>query len=250
MAFRGKLVKVWTKIEENREANYKSKAAETRQHSARLSDMQRHVDMSEEKRTKLKEVLLSKTPGDDKTIVEKGAILYTRLLEVAETLKNDIEAMGIECFLITSKQTSKKRESIVKTFKEDSSNKVIIISEAGGESVSLQVTNELILYNVPRGPGRWAQIIGRTARMFSKYDYFNVHFIIVEDSIDEYSQILLSAKKELEEEILSADTIPLKGEKVFNQLVLRKIRAGLLWRHGKSKKNPKLVEKVDNEENS
>ena len=77
--------------------------------------------------------------------------------------------------------------------------------------------------------------------MFSKYDYFNIHFITVEDSIDEYSQILLSAKKELEEELLSADTIPLKGEKVFNQLVLKKISEGLLWRHGKRKKNPKIL---------
>ena len=45
---------------------------------------------------------------------------------------------------------------------------------------------------------------------------------------------------ELEEEILSADTIPLKEEKSFNQMVLKKIRQGLLWRHGKSKKNPKV----------
>lgn len=250
MAFKRNFIKIWSKVQANKEAEYKSRADETRQHSARLSDMQRYVDLSPEKRAKLKEVLLSTTPGDDKSIADKGALIYTRLLDVAETLKEDIIAMGLQCDLITSKQTGKKREAIVKGFREDSSRKIIIISEAGGESVSLQVTNELILYNVPRGPGRWAQIIGRTARMFSKYDYFNVHFITVEDSIDEYSQILLSAKKELEEEILSADTIPLKGEKVFNQLVLRKIRAGLLWRHGKSKKNPKLMEKVDNKEKS
>ena len=250
MVFKRNIVNIWSKVAENREANYKSKAEQTRQHSARLSDMQRYVDMSEEKRGMLKSVLQSKTEDDDKTIADKGAILFTRLLDVAEVLQKDIQDMGLECFLITSKQTGKKREKIVKEFREDSHGKVIIISEAGGESVSLQVTNELILYNVPRGPGRWAQIIGRTARMFSKYDYFNVHFITVEDSIDEYSQILLSAKKELEEEILSADTIPLKGEKVFNQLILKKIRAGLLWRHGKSKKNPKLDEKVDNIEKS
>ena len=96
------------------------------------------------------------------------------------------------------------------------------------------------MYNVPRGPGKWTQTLGRVARLFSKYDSFNVHFVTVEDSIDEYSQILLSAKKELEEEILLADTIPLKEEKSFNQMVLKKIRQGLLWRHGKSKKNPKV----------
>jgi hypothetical protein len=65
---------------------------------------------------------------------------------------------------------------------------------------------------------------------------------MVEDSIDEYSQILLSAKKELEEEILSADTIPLREEKSFNNLLLKKIRQGLLWKNGRTKKNPKLVD--------
>lgn len=241
MAFKNKVIHIWSKVAAQKEKAYKEKASETRAHSARLSDMQRYVDMSEEKRGKLREVLMSKSPDSDKTILEKGAIIYTRLLDVADTLEQDINELGVQCCVITSKQTGKKREKIVKEFKEDSSNKIIIISEAGGESVSLQTTNELILYNIPRGPGRWAQIIGRVARMFSKYDYFNIHFITVEDSIDEYSQILLSAKKELEEELLSADTIPLKGEKVFNQLVLKKIREGLLWRHGKRKKNPKIL---------
>ena len=84
--------------------------------------------------------------------------------------------------------------------------------------------------------------MGRVARMFSKYEDvgFNVHFITVLDSIDEYSQILLSAKKEFEEELLSADTIPLKEEKSFNQNVLKKIRQHILWKAGKCKKNPKL----------
>lgn len=242
MAFKSRFVNVWSKVEEHRkerEEGYKSKAAETRQHSARLADMQRHVDMSEEKRNELKRVLTSKSEGETRTVAEKGAIIYTRLLDVAEVLESDIKSLGIKCSLITSKQSETKREKTVLEFKKDSSNKVIIISEAGGESVSLQTTNELILYNVPRGPGRWAQITGRTARMFSKYDFFNVHFITVEDSIDEYSQILLSAKKELEEVLLSADTIPLKEESTFNQLVLRKIRRGLLWKHGKTRKNPK-----------
>ena len=44
----------------------------------------------------------------------------------------------------------------------------------------------------------------------------------------------------LEEEILSADTIPLKEEKSFNQLILKKIRQHILWKAGKRKKNPKI----------
>lgn len=240
MAFRKNLISKWTKIENSKE-RYKERAAETRAHSARLADMQRYVDMSVEKRAELINVLNSKASDCDLLIKEKGALVFTRLLEVAETLKDDIEKAGITCYMITSKQPQKQRAKVVESFKKDSSNTVVIISEAGGESVSLQTTNEIIMYNVPRGPGKWTQVLGRVARMFSKYEEFNVHFVTVLDSIDEYSQILLSAKKELEEELLSADTIPLKEEKSFNQMVLKKIRQHVLWKAGKRKKNPKII---------
>ena len=240
MAFKRNMINVWTKIKENMDEKYKSKAAETRAHSARLVDMQRYVDMHPLKRKMLIDVLNSPASDCDLKIYQKGALVFTRLLEVADQLKKDIEEAGFTCYMITSAQNQKQRAKVVEEFKADPTNKIIMSSEAGGESVSLQKTNEIIMYNVPRGPGKWTQTLGRVARMFSKYEGFNVHFITVEDSIDEYSQILLSAKKELEEEILSADTIPLKGEKSFNQMVLKKVRQGLLWRHGKSKKNPKL----------
>lgn len=239
MAFRKNLISKWTKVQNSKE-RYKEKAAETRAYSARLADMQRYVDMTREKRAALIKILNTKATDCDLLIKEKGALVFTRLLEVAETLKNDIEKAGVTCYLITSKQPQKERSRVVELFKKDSTNTVVIISEAGGESVSLQATNEIIMYNVPRGPGKWTQTLGRVARMFSKYDGFNVHFVTVVDSIDEYSQILLSAKKELEEVILSADTIPLKEEKSFNQMVLKKIRQHVLWKAGKRKKNPKL----------
>lgn len=241
MAFKRNMINVWTKIQAKKDQDYKDKAAETKKHSARLVDMQRYVDLHPLKRKMLIDVLKSQATDCDKKIYEKGALVFTRLLDVADVLKEDIEKEGFTCYHITSKQNQKKRTAVVDAFRENPANTIIIISEAGGESVSLQKTNEIIMYNVPRGPGKWTQTLGRVARLFSKYPEFNIHFVAVEDSIDEYSQILLSARKELEEEILHADTIPLKEEKTFNQLVLRKIRQGLLWRHGKSKKNPKEV---------
>ena len=201
MAFKRNMINVWTKIKENMDEKYKSKAAETRAHSARLVDMQRYVDMHPLKRKMLIDVLNSPASDCDLKIYQKGALVFTRLLEVADQLKKDIEEAGFTCYMITSAQNQKQRAKVVEEFKADPTNKIIIISEAGGESVSLQKTNEIIMYNVPRGPGKWTQTLGRVARMFSKYEGFNVHFITVEDSIDEYSQILLSAKKELEEEI-------------------------------------------------
>lgn len=244
MALRINLDKAIAKVREAK-AKAESKQEETKskrnkkiQESARMAEMQKYVDLHPAKRAKLLEVLESVDEHTGLKVCEKGALVYTRLLDVAAQLREDLEKAGYEVYLITSAQSQSKRSKIVEDFKTDSSNKIIIISEAGGESVSLQTTNELILYNVPRGPGRWGQIIGRVARMFCKYGWFNIHFITVKYSIDEYMQILLSSKKELEEELLVADTIPLKEEKKFNQLVLREIRHDLLWRRGLRKKAP------------
>jgi superfamily II DNA or RNA helicase len=251
MALRVNLNKALEKIKEQRQKKEdKEKAKERgrdqrRQEGARLSDMQLYVDMHPKKRAMLLEVLKMTDPECGLTIAEKGAIIYTRLLDVAQVLKEDLENAGYDVYVITSAQTQNKRSKIVESFKTDSANKIVIISEAGGESVSLQSTNELILYNVPRGPGRWAQIIGRVARMFCKYGHFNIHFVTVKYSIDEYMQILLSSKKELEEELLVADTIPLKEEGKFNQLILRQIRHDLLWRKGLRKKPPSSRAQVD-----
>ena len=49
MALRSFFLRANKKVEENKKS-YQEKAQETKQHSARLVDMQRHVDMSEEKR--------------------------------------------------------------------------------------------------------------------------------------------------------------------------------------------------------
>ena len=151
MAFRKNIIAKWSKVEDNR-ARYAAKAAETREHSARIPDMQRCVDMSKEKRAELIKVLNSKASDCDLLIKEKGALVFTRLLDVAETLKQDIEAEGLTCHMITSKQSQRERAKIVNDFKKDSANTIVIISEAGGESVSMQTTNEIIMYNVPRGP--------------------------------------------------------------------------------------------------
>ena len=154
MAFKRNMINVWTKIKENKDEKYKSKAAETRAHSARLVDMQRYVDMHPLKRKMLIDVLNSPASDCDLKIYQKGALVFTRLLEVADQLKKDIEEAGFTCYMITSAQNQKQRAKVVEEFKADPTNKIIIISEAGGESVSLQKTNEIIMYNVPRGPGK------------------------------------------------------------------------------------------------
>ena len=225
------------------------KAAETRSHVQRLAEMQRYVDMSEIKRKELINVLNSPaSDGAEGTILNKGAIVYAELLDVIDILKRDLEANNIEVMEVTGKTSQNKRGEVCKWFKENPHNKVVLISSCGGESLNLNHTNEMILYNVPKGSGKFAQLIGRVDRLFGKFHEFFVHMVIVEDTIDEYKQILLSSKKELELEILTQDTIPLKTVGSFDQMVLKKIRKHLLWKNGKTRTNPKKLTKKEQEQ--
>lgn len=221
-------------IDKNKKS-YEEKAKETKQHSARLAEMQKYVDLSEEKRSLLLDLVLHGRSSDsDESLLDKGVIIYIKFLDVIEQIAEDFKEKNIEVFVIQGSTKEKDRGAIAKEFKSNPNSKVILISNAAGESLNLNGTNELILYDMPDGPGKYNQIIGRIARSFSSFEEegrsFYIHYVIVEDTLDVYKPILLSSKKQLEEEILHADTINLKGTGSFDNEVLKKLRKEMLWK--------------------
>lgn len=230
-------------IDENKKS-YQEKAQETKQHSARLAEMQRYVDMSEEKRNLLLDLVLhGKSSDTNESLLEKGVIVYIEFLDVIKQVAEDFENKGIDVSVIQGSTKEKDRGSIAKEFKSNPNSKVVIISNAAGESLNLNGTNEIILYDMPKGSGKYNQILGRIARSFSKFENegrsFYIHYVIVEDTLDVYKPILLSSKKQLEEDILHADTINLKGTGSFDAELLKKIRKELLWKEKEKRKKQK-----------
>lgn len=239
MANRSFFLKACKIVDENKKS-YEEKAAETRQHSARLVDMQRYVDMSTEKRLLLLDLILNgKSSDSDEPLLKKGVLVYIKLLDVIDRISEDLKLAGVEHLIITGKTNDKKRGEIAEEFKGNPNSKVVLISNAAGESLNLNGTNELIFYDTPDGFGKHLQILGRIARSFSNFEAegrsFYIHHIIVEETLDEYKPILLSSKKELEEEILHADTISLKETSSFNAFMLKEIRKKMLWKSKKGK---------------
>jgi len=214
------------------------KSKETKAHSARMREMQRHVNMSPEKRNKLIKVIKTEKCQDcDKILLDKGVIVFIDLLDVVDILSEDFNKAGIEHKIITSNTSQKNRGVISDWFMEDPHNRVVLLSLAGGESIALHSTNEIILYDIPQGSGPFNQIIGRVINEWGAYQKFYIRFITVLDTLDEYKQILLSSRKELEVELLEADVIPIKGKvKSFDSEVLKKIKNRMLWKLGKRKR--------------
>ena len=232
------------KVVDKNKKSYQEKAQETKQHSARLAEMQRYVDMSEEKRNLLMDLVLNGRSSDsDESLLDKGVIIYIKFLDVIATVAEDFRAKGVDVYIIQGSTKEKDRGSIAKDFKNNPNSKIILISNAAGESLNLNGTNEIILYDIPDGSGKYNQILGRIARSFSKFENegrsFYIHYVIVEDTLDVYKPILLSSKKQLEEDILHADTINLKGTGSFDGMLLKKIRKDMLWKEKERRKQKK-----------
>ena len=240
MAIRSFFLKANNKIEDRKDL-YKERAEETKKHSARLADMQRYVDMSEEKRKLLRDIVLKgKSSDSEESFLEKGVIIYIEYLDVIAQIAQDFKEEGIECYVIQGSTKEKDRGLISEEFKSNPESKVVLISQAAGESLNLNGTNEIILYDLPKGPGKFNQTIGRVARCFSKFEKenrsFYIHYVIVDNTLDVYKPILLSSKKQLEEDILHADTIDLKEIGSFDSMLLKELRKELLWKTKKGKR--------------
>ena len=241
MANKSFFLRACKKVDENKKS-YQEKAAETRQHSARLADMQRYVDMSKEKRDLLLDIVLNGRSSDsDESLLEKGVIVYIEFLDVIAQVAEDFKAKGVEVLVIQGSTKEDDRGSIAKEFKTNPNSKVVLISNAAGESLNLNGTNEIILYDLPKGTGKYTQILGRAVRSFSRFEdegrSFYIHYVIVDDTLDIYKPVLLSSKKQLEEDILHADTINFKGVGSFDGELLKQIRKELLWKTKKRRKS-------------
>lgn len=214
-------------VDENKKAK-KDKRSETLEKYKSIAEMQSFIDKSEEKRALLLDVAKNTIDIDtNKKLIEKGVVVYIKLLEVVALVEEDFTKAGINFKTITGAVSAQKRMKIVDWFNEDCTNRVLIISDAGGESINIKKTNLIILYNVPQGYRSFIQIIGRVCR--GNFDNANVHLIQIENSLDCYFSELISSKKELEMELLHCDNIPLKSISSFNSEILKKIKKDKLW---------------------
>ena len=70
------------------------KREETKLHVTRMAEMQRYVDMSPEKVQLLWDILHTKAEDCDKTILEKGAVVFVYYIEVLDMIKEVLENKG------------------------------------------------------------------------------------------------------------------------------------------------------------
>jgi hypothetical protein len=201
--------------------------------ATRMIELQYLVDRSNEKKLQL-HTLATK-------LKQKGFVLYislydtegtnssTTTLEEVQKVLDEIPELSYRTY--SGREVDEERDENKKWFQEDPANKCLIITEAGGASLNLQVTNEFVFYNLPAGFGKMSQALGRVVRLFSSFKSFNIHFLLAEHTVDVYKMVCFLMYEEIIRELMNNKLIKTSKPINFNTQMKAEMRKDLLWRN-------------------
>ena len=175
----------------------------------------------------LKKTILLKLVNQLKS---RGVIIYSDYLDTVDVIQKTLEPLGVDIRSITGRLNAKNRKEVRNWFRSGAENKVLIITKAGGASLNLQSTNNLIFYDIPFSVGNFIQVVGRVARYFSAFKHYNIFFPIILDTLDDYKFSYVSSRKELIEDVLQNKCLPQGELESYNADLLQQIRGRTLWK--------------------
>lgn len=140
--------------------------------------------------------------------LHKGVVVYCYFHESVEAVAKEFDLFGIQYKMYTGRQNKKERDAAKEWFTSDSTNKVLIISQAGGASLNLQTTDTFIFYSTPYSCGEMLQAMGRIVRLYSKYKTFHINFVNAYDTIDVYKSAWLVSHKKVLDDLFNNKIIP------------------------------------------
>ena len=203
--------------------------------AVRVNDLQRVVDNASEKYSdsntlSSKEKLLVNVLLSE---IENHAILvYTELTDTVlrlRTLFIKLKQLGYpinNIYTITGSQTFQERAEV-----EDNLTKsdIVIITQAGTESINLQAADTILLYNVPFSIKVFIQLIGRVTRVDTKYPKQYIHFIEARGTVDTYRRLNVSLHGNLIQNLFGEiETLPVELTIIDNK-TQQKLKSALLW---------------------
>lgn len=204
--------------------------------AARLHQLQRIIDNVHEDHITNKNKLSSKEKLLMQVIIsimkKQEPILiyfdYTDALNRIKYLINETKKFtGVRQVLeVSGDVTQKQREKVEEQIDMGT---VVLVTQAGTESINLQKANTVIFYDIPFAIQTFIQMVGRVTRMDSKYDHQDIYFIEAEGTSDTYRRILLQMNGQLINQIFGkVNTLPLEMKFIDNKIG-KQLRDALLW---------------------
>lgn len=214
-------------------------AEDERQFAGRLPDLQVVTDGSVKEGRVINKDLMQLSSKEQlllTTISKKirdnePVIVYTCAKKTLYRLINLLKMrfVGHTVFVITGETDGRERELIESQFGPGC---ILLITGAGGESLNLQTSNQIVFFNLPFKVDEFIQVVGRIARMDSEHTHMDVFILEVKDSIDTYKRLLLrhhSDKIKTVQSVSSPNLMSTKDSMNDYELIAR-MRRDLLWR--------------------
>lgn len=204
--------------------------------SARMHNLQRLVDGAYEpyekpclcSKEKLLVTVLKEILGRNESV-----LIYTEynqtISRIERVLKACSKLLGYNTIkYITGDTKLEDRQALER---EMPLKTIVIMSQAGYQSMNLQKANNIIIYDMPYSIGAYIQLIGRICRMDTTYDTQHIYYLEALNTIDTYKLYIVRNKMSMINALLGTDgnlpDIDLKGLDKMNRDYLKK---KLLWR--------------------
>lgn len=194
-------------------------------HSARMLDAQYVLDSAKETQNEFMKLIYN--------VYDRGVLVYGNYHKTLDIIKHNLDRANILYKSIDGKVSIKDRKDNKDWFSDDPRYKVICLSKAGAQSLNLQATNNLIIYNSPFTIGEMQQLIGRVARLNSKYKEFNIYFLLPQikgkPTLNCYKYNYAAANKNIVCNLFDNDNMYDSALLEFNSNILRNMRRETLW---------------------
>lgn len=209
-----------------------------RDFAGRLPDLQRVVDNavvgfgSRDANTRpelsTKEQLLVAGVREQLTAGEP-VIIFADLHDTVDRLELILKAQGFPVLRMDATASAAKRSQLCEAF---AGGMILLMSAVGRESLNLQQSHILWIYDIPFSMGACVQLVGRIARMDSEHEVFEVHFPILRGTIDEYKAKMFLHKTDLFTRVLKGEATMPRVRTAITKRQLEYLRGRLLWRIG------------------
>ena len=132
-------------------------------------------------------------------VEDKKAIVFTQFSTMANILVEELKEYNP--LLISGEVDNETRNENIHKFQENGTNKIIILTSAGGEGINLQKANFMIHYDNPWSISKMIQREGRAHRL-GQVNKLIIFQLIIKDSVDEYVLKILNKKYKMSDAIL------------------------------------------------
>lgn len=147
--------------------------------------------------------LLSDEFTDEKIVVYMPSKVYLQLVRETLRRRNDLPEHYRDALEISGDIDQVERETSKNKFQDPKSgHNLILINDAGIESINLQAASVLIVMTMPSSGGNMVQLAGRLSRIGSAHSNLLLLYLQMEDSQDEDDYLIIQQQMQLMAQVM------------------------------------------------